>query len=123
MLISPRSKYVCSAYLAFEDYRQFDVSINDHNEQENVEEELEQVEFNDLNDSETIELIKTIKKVSNLLQNRTWSSLPLPVRIALSSISGQIGKTLNRTLHEDTKEVSGECKNISFLKNINASHW
>ena len=87
-LISPRSKHVCSACLAFQDYRQFDVSINDDNEQENVEEELEQVEFNNLNDSETIELIETIEKVLNLLQNRTWSSLPLPVRMTLFSLSG-----------------------------------
>ena len=34
-LIKPRSKDVCSACLAFEDYRQFDISINDDKEQEN----------------------------------------------------------------------------------------
>ena len=84
---------MCSACLAFENYRQFDVLINGDNEQENVKGDLEQVQFNDLNDSETTELIKTIERVSILLQNKTWSSLPLPVRMALSSLSGQIGKT------------------------------
>ena len=64
--------------------------------------------MNDLNDSETTELIETIERVSNLLQNKTWSFLPLPVRMALSSLSGQIGKTLN----QDIQEVSGENKDI-----------
>ena len=41
----------------------------------------------------------------------------------MSSLSIQIGKTLNHTLYKDTQEVSGECKNISFLKNIIASYW
>ena len=65
-LINPHSKHVCSACLAFENHRQFDVSINYDNEEENLE---EQVQFNGLNDSETTELIETIEKVSNFLQN------------------------------------------------------
>ena len=66
-----------------------------------------------MNDSETTELIETIERVSNLLQYKTWPSLPLPVQMALSSLSGQIGKTLNRALSEDIQEVSQENKNIS----------
>ena len=69
-LINPCSKDVCSAGLALEDYGQFNVLTNDDNEQE-------QVLFNDLSDSETTELIETIKRLSNLLQNKTWSSLPM----------------------------------------------
>ena len=66
-----------------------------------------------MNDSETTELIETIERVSNLLQHKTWPSLPLPVQMALSSLSGQIGKTLNRALYEDIQEVSQENKNMS----------
>ena len=92
-LINPRSEHVFSTYLAFKVYRQFDVSLNDDNEQENLEVELEQVEFNDLN-AKLIELIETIQKVSNLLQNKTWTYLLLPARMTLSSLSRQIGKSL-----------------------------
>ena len=41
----------------------------------------------------------------------------------MSSLSIQIGKTLNHALYKDTQGVSGEYKNISFLKNIIALDW
>ena len=48
-----------------------------------------------MNDGEITELIE---KASNLLENKTWSSLPLPVRIAFSFRA-------NRALYEDTQEI------------------
>ena len=50
------------------------------------------------------DLIEAIQKVSNLLHNKMWTLLPLSVPVSMSSL---IGKTLNRTLWEDT-QVSGE---------------
>ena len=76
-----------------------------------------------MNDSETTELIKTTERVSILLQNKTWSSLPLPVRMALVFSFRTNWKNLNCTLYEDAQKVSGEYKNISFLKCINVSDW
>ena len=77
----------------------------------------------DLSADNYVEIMKNIKNISNFLQGKDWVSLPNEIFNKLTSLAGKICHTINRQTFEDSQQVPGEYKNVSYLKNIDAHDW
>ena len=92
---------------------------------ENIPEEDETTpqDNTDLSADNYVEIMKNIRNISNFLQGQDGVSLPTEIHNKLTSLAGKIDQTIDRQTFEDSQQVSGEYKNVSYLSNIDAHDW
>ena len=125
-LINSREEYVCSACLAVgKDCSSSNMVCITNISIQSIPEENETIpeDNTDLSADNYVEIMKNIKNISNFLQGKDWVSLPNEIFNKLTSLAGKICHTINRQTFEDSQQVPGEYKNVSYLKNIDAHDW
>ena len=125
-LINSWAKNVCSVCLAVgKDCSKSNMACITNILLENIPEEDETTpqDNTDLSADNYVEIMKNIWNISNFLQGQDWVSLPTEICNKLTSLVGIIGQTIDCQTFEDSQQVSGEYKNVSYLSNIDVHDW